>query len=99
MEWLGITLTHYRFRRAYLKQGYQLSDLPYRASLFPFGPIFAFVLCVIVIVGQNVNAFITWDWQSILITYMSVPLFFIFMFYYKIRHHSHLIPFDQVKLK
>lgn len=99
MEWLGIALTHYRFRRAYLKQGYQLNDLPYRASLFPFGPIFAFILCIIVIVGQNVNAFITWDWQSILITYMSVPLFFIFMFYYKLRHHSHLIPLDQVKLK
>ena len=31
------------------------SKLKYKAKLFPFGPIFAGVLCVIVIIGQDVD--------------------------------------------
>ncbi|KAJ2615473.1 hypothetical protein H4S08_001207, partial [Coemansia sp. RSA 1365] len=50
--WLGIGLCHWRFRRAYIAQGYDLNDLPYRAGLFPFGPVYACTLLVIIIIGQ-----------------------------------------------
>ena len=30
--WLGIAVSHIRFRRAYLLQGYRLEDLPYRST-------------------------------------------------------------------
>ena len=99
MEWLGIAIAHFRFRRGFLRQGHTLDELDYHAGLFPFGPIFAFVLCVIVIAGQNVDAFIKLDWSNILITYMSVPLFIFFYFYYKLRHHTHLVPLESMKLK
>ena len=49
--------------------------------------------------GQNVDAFIHWNWESILITYMSVPLFLILFIYYKVKYKTHLIPLDQVKLR
>ena len=42
IAWLGIAISHYRFRKGYLAQGGRLEDLPYRAKLFPFGPLFAF---------------------------------------------------------
>ena len=99
MEWLGIAIAHYRFRRGYLKQGHAISELDYHAGLFPFGTIFAFILCVIVIAGQNVTAFLKLDWSNILITYMSVPLFIVLYLYYKVRHHTHLVPLDKMKLK
>lgn len=99
IAWLGIAVAHYRFRRAFLKQGHQLSELKYRALLFPFGPLFAFGLCLIAVAGQNVDAFIHWNWESILITYMSVPLFLILFIYYKVKYKTHLIPLDQVKLR
>src|SRR5690606_30974758 len=38
IAWLGIAISHYRFRRGYLAQGGQLSDLPYVSPFFPFGP-------------------------------------------------------------
>lgn len=86
MEWLGIAIAHYCFRRGYLKQGNSIEDLAYHSNLFSFGPIFSFILCVIVIViaEQNVNAFIKLDWSNILIAYMSVPLFIVLYFYYSI---------------
>ena len=51
--WMGIAWSHYRFRRAYVAQGHDPKDLPYRAFLFPLGPIVALVMCAVVILGQN----------------------------------------------
>ena len=76
IAWVGIAISHYRFRRAYVAQGKDLNALEYKAKWFPFGPIMAFVMCILVIVGQNIKAFTHLDWYQILITYMSVPLFF-----------------------
>lgn len=99
MEWLGIAIAHYRFRRGFLKQGHSLAEMDYHAGLFPLGPILAFILCLIVIAGQNVEAFVKLDWSNILITYMSVPAFLLFYLGYKLVHHTHLVPLDKMKLK
>ena len=42
--WLGISWCHLRFRKAYVLQGNDLSKLPYKAPLFPFGPMLAFAM-------------------------------------------------------
>ena len=96
IAWVGIALSHYRFRRAFIKQGHQLSELKYHAKLFPLGPIIALILCIIVIGGQNIEAFIKWDWQQIGITYISVPLVLILYFGYKLKHHTKIIPLDEI---
>ena len=75
-----------------------MKELKYHALLFPFGPIFAFILCIVVIAGQNIDAFLKLDWSNILISYMSLPLVLILFFYYKFRYGSKLIPLDQVDL-
>ncbi|WP_338207966.1 amino acid permease [Lactiplantibacillus paraxiangfangensis] len=98
IAWLGIAISHLRFRRAFVKQGHQLSELRYHAKWFPFGPWFAFLLCVIVIIGQDLHSFATLDWQAIGITYMSIPLFIILYAYYKIRYRTKVIPLDKVDL-
>ena len=95
IAWLGIALSHYRFRRAFVKQGHQLSELKYHAKWFPFGPIFALILCVLIIVGQDLSAFKNFDWQQILVTYLSVPLFIGLYSYYKIKHHTKLISLEK----
>ena len=53
INWLAIAVSHYRFRKAYVAQGKDLKDLPFRARWFPFGPIFAFLLCLVAIIGQG----------------------------------------------
>ena len=88
IAWLGIAISHYRFRRAYVAQGYDLNDLPYRAKFFPFGPLFAFVVCLIVVLGQNYSAFIggTIDWYGVIVSYIGLPLFLALWIGYKIKH-------------
>lgn len=86
IAWLGIAISHYRFRRGYVIQGYDVNDLPYRSGFFPLGPIFAFVLCLIITLGQNYEAFLkdTIDWGGVAATYIGIPLFLLIWFGYKL---------------
>ncbi|KRM73448.1 amino acid permease [Secundilactobacillus collinoides] len=99
IAWVGIAISHFRFRRAFVKQGHKESELKYHAKWFPVGPLLALILCIIVIVGQDPSSFVHFDWEKILVTYLSVPLFIILFFYYKIRHHTRLIPLDEVDVE
>ncbi|KAJ2082264.1 hypothetical protein H4R24_001710 [Coemansia sp. RSA 988] len=77
--WLGIGLCHWRFRRAYIAQGYDLNDLPYRAGFFPFGPVYACTLLVIIIIGQGYSTiWPKFDALGFFSTYLAIPLFLIF---------------------
>ncbi|MEJ7545685.1 gamma-aminobutyrate permease, partial [Staphylococcus hominis] len=69
--------------------------------LFPFGPIFAGVLCVIVIIGQDVDFIKTgnFDMNRFFITYMGIPVFLIFFFYHKFRYKTKKIPLNKVDLR
>ena len=98
IAWLGIAISHFRFRRAFIKQGHNVSELTYHAALFPFGPLFAFGLCIVVILCQNLDAFVKFDWQSIAVTYMTIPVFIVLYLYYKLKYGSHLIPLEEVDL-
>ncbi|MGO2806336.1 amino acid permease [Glutamicibacter arilaitensis] len=73
--WVGVAVSHYRFRRGYKTQGFDLSDLPYRAPLFPLGPIVAFVMLLAVIAGQNYEAVAAGRGLEVLSAYIGLPLF------------------------
>ena len=100
IAWLGIAISHYRFRKAYIAQGRDIKDLPYVAPLYPFGPLFAFTVCMIVVVGQNYSAFMggTIDWYGILVSYIGLPLFALLWFGYKIKHKTKIVPLEQCDL-
>lgn len=101
IAWVGIAASHYRFRRAWIAQSKPLSDLKYRAKWFPFGPLLALVLCVLVIVGQDTHLVLhgDFDWERLGITYMGLPVFLGFLLYHKIRHRTCLIPLQDVDLR
>jgi lysine-specific permease len=98
IAWLGIALAHLRFRRAYVRQGKDLNKLVYKARWFPFGPILAIVLSIVVIVLQDPTSFTHFDWEKIGMTYLSVPIVVIPYIVYKIVKKSKLIPLDEIDL-
>jgi len=97
IAWLGIAFSHYRFRKAFVVQGRDMSELKYKAKWFPVGPIFALVLCAIVIAGQNWAAFTAdpIDWYGIAVSYIGLPLFLIFFFAYKFSKKTKIVPLDK----
>ena len=77
ITWMGIAWSHYHFRKAYVAQGHDPKDLPYRAALYPAGPLVALAMCAIVVVGQGYTFFTDPISQlpAILATYIGLPLF------------------------
>lgn len=99
IAWLGIAVSHYRFRRGYILQGNDVKDLPYRSGFFPLGPIFAFVLCMIITLGQNYEAFLadTIDWGGAIATYIGLPLFLSIWFGYKWIKGTRFVRYNEMQ--
>ncbi|WP_216936824.1 MULTISPECIES: amino acid permease [unclassified Acinetobacter] len=97
--WLGIAISHYRFRKGYLAQGYKLEDLAYRAKFFPFAPWFAFILCTIVVLGQNYQDVLAGQWMGVLSTYISIPLFLAIWLGYKWKKKSKLVSYQEMDVQ
>lgn len=99
IAWLGIAISHYRFRRGYVSQGRDLKKLPYLSGFFPFGPVFAFVLCLIITLGQNYQAFLkdTIDWYGLAATYIGLPLFLIIWFGYKLTKGTKVVKYSEME--
>lgn len=100
IAWLGIAIAHYRFRRAFHAQGKSLDAIPFKALFYPFGPIFAIVLCLIIIAGQNYTAFTgeTIDWYGASVAYIGIPVFLLVYAAYKSKYKTHVIPLKEVNL-
>ena len=97
--WLGIAISHYRFRKGYLAQGCKVEDLAYRAKFFPFAPWFAFILCAIVVLGQNYQAVLDGEWLAVLSTYIGIFLFFAIWIGYKLKRESKLVKYDEMDVQ
>lgn len=93
IAWLGIAISHYRFRKAYLLQGRDIKALPYIAKGFPYAPLIAFTLCLVVIFGQNYRGFMeeNVDWFGVVVTYIGVPLFIVLWLGYKIINKTKIV--------
>ncbi|PLK58811.1 lysine transporter [Candidatus Palibaumannia cicadellinicola] len=98
IAWLGIAISHYRFRRGFNKQGCSLGKLPYRAGWFPLGPVFAFILCLVIILGQHYQMFLaeSIDWNGVVVSYIGIPLFFLIWFSYKCYRGSSIVRYEDM---
>ncbi|MEO3944784.1 amino acid permease [Gorillibacterium sp. CAU 1737] len=99
IAWLGIAVSHYRFRKAYVAQGKSLDDLPYKARWYPFGPLFAFALCLVVIVGQSLSAISSdgVDWQLLIASYIGLPIFLAFWLGYKFTKKTKIVKLEDCR--
>ena len=93
IAWMGIAISHYRFRKAYLKQNNDLSALPFLAKGYPFAPLCAFVICIFLIVGQNYQALLEKpiNWYGVLVSYIGVPIFLFLWLGYKVIKKTKIV--------
>ena len=98
IAWLGIAISHYRFRRVTYCRDTTLT-ICRTVQVSPLGPIFAFILCLIITLGQNYEAFLkdTIDWGGVAATYIGIPLFLIIWFGYKLIKGTHFVRYSEMK--
>ncbi|WP_440969666.1 amino acid permease [Peribacillus frigoritolerans] len=97
ITWFGIALCHYRFRKAYIVQGRNLDDLKYKSKFYPFGPLFAMVLSIIVIFGANFWVFQEekFSWFDFVTNYCLVPIMILLYLGFKFKNKTKIVPLDK----
>ncbi|MGO4236557.1 amino acid permease [Pseudarthrobacter sp. YAF2] len=78
--WMSITASHFFHRRSFVRNGGDVSALPYRAPLFPLVPVLAFSLCVVSLVG------IAFDPAQVAALYFGVPFVAACYGYFHLRY-------------
>ncbi|GAB3621341.1 amino acid permease [Glutamicibacter endophyticus] len=100
IAWVGIAVCHYRFRKSYIASGQPLKDLPYKAPFFPFGPILAFAILIVVIAGQNYEAVVSGHVLEVVSSYIGLPIFLLlWLIHWLATRHSVRAAFDPWKLE
>lgn len=99
ITWLGIAMSHYRFRKGYLAQGRDLNKLPYLSGFFPYGPIFAFALCLIITLGQYYTQAMSgqFNWLEFIATYIGLAIFATAWLGYRWAKNSKIVQYQDMK--
>lgn len=96
INWLTISLAHYRFRKGWIKQGHTLDELKYRAPGYPYGTLFAIIICIVVIITCNYWLFADFNWFDFITCYGMIPLGFILFFGYKKRKNTKWVRYEDM---
>lgn len=97
ISWAGIAGVHIRFRRAYVRQGRSVNELPYKAMGYPFSGLFATILCILIILGQGYVAFTPqFDVVTFFQCYIGIVPFFVCYIGHKLITRKKLIPLEEV---
>ncbi|MGE7768517.1 amino acid permease [Peribacillus sp. NPDC096540] len=92
IKWFGIAVSHYRFRKAYVAQGRDLNELPFKAKWYPLGPVITLLFFVVFIFGQTFFYGDQISWAEILATYIGLPIFLLLWLGYKIIKKTKIVP-------
>jgi S-methylmethionine transporter len=84
--WMSITASHFFHRRAFVRNGGDVSTLAYKAPLFPLVPILAFTLCVVSLIG------IALDPAQAAALYFGIPFVAACYLWFHFRHGRKAVP-------
>lgn len=98
ITWSGITIAHFRFRRALKAQQRSLDCLPMRAPLHPFGDFFDLLACVVIAVIAGYIYFPSQNAIGIVGTYLPLFACIVGFIVLKLWTGSKLIPLKDIDL-
>jgi lysine-specific permease len=99
--WLGISVTHWRFRRAWKAQGRSLDDLKFKARFYPVGPILAAIVFLIIIFGNVITLIPDPGADAAAViefagTFGILPILVLIYVGYKVARKTKVIPLQEV---
>ena len=89
IAWFGIALSHYQFRKKYLPAQGGVSRLQYRAKLYPYAPLFAMVMLIVIMVVQVIPLLNQANYRitDFLVIYASLWVFIALYFGHKLKRY------------
>jgi len=100
ITWLGICVSHLRFRAGFKAQGVSINELKFKAKLYPAGTIIALCICIFVIMGQAYWSVSSEgiDWYGMLVAFIGLPIAIALWLGYKYKNKVKMIPLKEIDL-
>lgn len=97
--WLGIAVSHYRFRKGYVAQGRDLSKLPYQSGFFPYGPVFTIGLILLITLGQYFGQAVDgqFNWGDFIATYIGLVIYVMIWFGYQFATKTRMVRYEEMQ--
>ncbi|CAI4060741.1 Agp3p SKDI_06G0040 [Saccharomyces kudriavzevii IFO 1802] len=98
--WGVISYTHLRVRKAWVTQGRSLEELPYKALLYPWTPIFSLIANVFLALIQGWTSFVPFDAGNFVDAYILLPVaivLYVAICVFK-NHHFRIVDLKSVDL-
>lgn len=96
--WIGISVSHYRFRKAFLAQGRELSSLPFLAPGFPYMNVFVLVVSVVIILISGWSYFVPPSATGLVGSYAGPILSVLAFVFLKFWTKSKLVNLQEIDL-
>lgn len=99
IAWACISITHIRFRRGYMKQGFLIEDLPYQALWFPYGAYFVAI--------SNTFFVLIYGYQTLLkpfqkvnfvVSYIVIVIFVVLGVFWKLWKKTKVVKLEEMDL-
>ncbi|KAI0116125.1 putative amino acid transporter [Hypoxylon sp. NC0597] len=99
LVWGSISLTHIRFRQAWVAQGNLVEDLPFISLWYPWNAYFGLAANIFLALVQGWSNFSPWDAGGFVDAYVLLPLFFVIYAGYKLVFRTRLWRNDEIDLQ
>jgi lysine-specific permease len=94
--WALISLSHYRFRKGFIKQGYNEDKLPFKAKFYPYSSLIVVIACLFLLIYYLINGIST-DFYSTLYSFIPIMIFVVLFICHKLYYKTKLIPLDEIE--
>jgi amino acid transporter len=85
IAWAFIGVAHIRMRKAYVAQGYQISDLPYKALWYPYGAWFVVTINLfLVIISGYTTVIPPFQAVNFVFNYIVIVIFVVLFIFWKL---------------
>ncbi|CAO3645642.1 unnamed protein product [Cunninghamella echinulata] len=98
LTWFAIAVAQLRFRKAFIVQGHQLSELPYVSPWFPYTNYYVMVGCVVIILLSGWKYFVPPSAQGLIGSYGAPILFIIGIVFHKFWSGSKMVKLDEADI-
>jgi lysine-specific permease len=95
--WALIPMIQLRFRKAYIYQGRDLNELPYKATFYPYSAYFGITVPIIIVLSQGyVSFYPEWNTVKFVGCYIGILPFVLSYTIHKLVTKSKLVPLEDM---
>jgi amino acid transporter len=99
IAWAFVGITHIRLRRAWVKQGRSIDEMPFKALFYPWGTWFVVIINIFLVFISGYSVFVGgFDAVDFVFSYLVLAIFTLLYLFWKIFKRTKFVPLMEMDL-